>query len=430
MAPGYDAKLMTRTLSRRVAFVAGDPASFVLVSVAVNCLALARSYIAMRSLDYADLGILTILQTVILLVGLLQLGVINGGYRLLCSAGGQERMHINNLVWSVVAVLSVVAVMGAVVAISGAQRSAFLVAVFLGVLAGISTLLRTWMSNQLIAAVKLRQLNQVNLLSTGVSMLPLIFVSASPFLACSISIVAQPLLFVLVLLWRESDMRPTEVCLSLPLLRRVLMAGFIVFLTSVFLLLNSQVERWLIVSQMGVESLGHFYLALLFVTLHALVPSSLDAVFMPRLVTAHARGDYALLRRELRRFMGVTFVYTVLVVALVILLARPVLHWLLPGYIPDLRYVLLLLPGIAVFGLVAPLAIVFNVLIQYRFYFIAYASGTVTTIGLLVGYIKVRGTLDLAGLSIVKSLSYGIIAALIVFGYLRTVARHRELRFF
>jgi O-antigen/teichoic acid export membrane protein len=427
-ATGGDASVMFRDVSRRIGF-AGGSAAFVVVSVVVNVLTLLRSYVAMRVLDYAELGFLAVLQTVILLVGLLQLGVINGGYRLFCSVEPAERARINNLVWSVIAALAVVSVLLGLIAIPDAPGSTYRVAILLGIVAGILTLLRTWMSNQLIATVRLGRLNEVNALSMGISMLPLLFVGTEAFLVCALTIVAQPLLFVMMLLWREADMRPAALYWSAPLLRRVLAAGFIVFLAGVFLLLNAQVERWMIVTLMGVEALGHFYLALLFVTLYGLVPGSLDAIFLPRLVAAHGSGDHVLLRSELRRFMFVTLAYTFAVVATVLLLARPLLAWLLPRYLPDLDFVFLLLPGIAAFGLVAPLAIVFNVLIQYRFYFFACASGTVVTFGVLAGYVGVHGTLDLTTVAIVKSLTYGVMAGLVVTGYLRGTAAHRELRF-
>lgn len=74
--------------------------SFVLVNVVVNMAFLLRSYVSMRVLDYQDLGLAVLLQTIILLVSALQFGVINGGYRLLCSETGEAATQINNLVYT------------------------------------------------------------------------------------------------------------------------------------------------------------------------------------------------------------------------------------------------------------------------------------------------------------------------------------------
>lgn len=404
--------------------------SFVLVNIVVNMAFLLRSYVSMRVLDYQDLGLAALLQTIMLLVSALQFGVINGGYRLLCSETGEGARQINNLVYTFVGALTLV-----LLAISGISAALFpgdggvALVTFLGIVAGILTLARNWITNQLIATVMLRRLNQVNMLSALVSLAPLALVSRAPLLICLGSIVLQPLMFVIGLLVIEPGLRPSRWVVSAPLFRRILAAGFVVFLTGVFLTINSQIERWSIVSCIGVAGLGHYYLALLFLNLYNLVPTSLGAVFLPKLVQTHMHQDRAGVQQQLRAFLRVTLYYSAAVMLCVWPLAAPLTALLLPQYLPDLRYVYLLTPGVLIFGLSNPLAIVFNVLIQYRFYFYAYGLGTVATAGLVGLYILSSGTINLDVLSVIKSAVNVLMAVIITAGYLVIARNHPEFRF-
>jgi hypothetical protein len=84
-------------------------AQFVVANVGVNLLFLVRTLIALVILDYRALGLVTLLQSIVLLIGVLQFGFLNGGYRLLCSAEGDEAGRVNNLVYSFMAALGLLA---------------------------------------------------------------------------------------------------------------------------------------------------------------------------------------------------------------------------------------------------------------------------------------------------------------------------------
>ena len=141
------------------------------------------------------------------------------------------------------------------------------------------------------------------------------------------------------------------------------------------------------------------------------------------------RGDDPAVARELRRFFYATTLYALAAAAAVALLARPVLTQFLPKYLPDLRFVYLVMPGVVLFGLTAPFSIVFNVLIRYRFYFYAYGLGTIATVTLLAAYILSGRSFDLAVLSVVKSVVSILMAVVVMIGYRSFVVEHPVFRF-
>jgi len=406
-----------------------DRSVFVAVNVAVNILFLLRSYVTMRSLTYSDLGLVALLQTIILLVSALQLGVINGAYRLVCSEDEQGVRTVNDFVYAFICALaSVLFVGGAVAALLSGDRDYALVTL-LAIFAGILTILKNWMTNFLIAKVMLQSVNRVSAVSALVSILPLVYVRSSPLLICLGSIILQPLVFVACVIVFLPSLRPRALRWSTPVFRRVMAAGFIVFLTSVFLVANAQIERWSILSYLGTDGLGRFYLALVFLNLYTLVPTSLDAIYLPKLVQSYSRNDYARMRLDMRRFFQVLTAYSATAAICVWLMAPPFLKALLPKYLDDLEYVYLVLPGVVVFGLTAPFAMVFNILMRYRYYFYAYGLGTLATAALLGGYIYNTDTITLRALSIIKTVVYLAMGTVIILGYIVSSREQPGLRF-
>jgi len=417
------------SLSMLRGWLANERAAYVVVSVGVNLLFLVRSYVAMRVLDYSALGQLVLLQSVMLLVGTLQFGVINGGYRLLCDADDVNARRISNVVYSFVLVIALGCMVVGAVLVARSDSVAVGLMLALGIGAGLIGLLRSWITNMMTARAVLVQLNRASLVAAAVSMLALLAVPLAPLAACVASVLVQPVAFVLFTLLADRRWRPSGLALPPALLRQVLTSGFIVFLTGLLVQVNAQLERWYVVDHMGLEALGHLYLAILFVNLFHLVPSTLDALFLPRLVAANAAADAHRLRLELRRFLALLAGYSLVASAAVLLLAPPLLSLLLPKYVPDLHYVNLVLPGLVLLTLTNAVAIVGYVLIRYRTYLMAYGAGTLLTAAVFGLGLASGLTLDLEQVSLLRSATYALIGLLLLAGFVIMSREHRQFRF-
>lgn len=406
-----------------------ERSAYLAVNVGVNLLFLVRSYVAMRVLDYTGLGQLALLQSVMLLVGTLQFGVINGGYRLLCDADDSRARQISSLVYSCVLVLGLgCAAVGAVlVARSDSAEVGLMLS--LGISAGLLGLVRNWISNMMTARAALAQLNRASVVAAAASMLALLAAPLTPLAACVASVLVQPATFVLATLLADRQWRPGALALPPALLRQVLASGFIVFLTGLLVQVNAQLERWYVVDHFGLEALGHLYLAILLVSLFQLVPNALDGLFLPRLVAAHAAADAHRLRLALRRFLALLLGYAIVAWAAVALLAGPMLQWLLPKYVPDLHYVHLVLPGLVLLTLTNPVAVVGNVLIRYRTYLVAYSAGTLLTAAVFGLFMGSGRSLDLEQVSLLRSTTYALIGLLLLAGFVLMSREHRQFRF-
>ena len=408
---------MFRALNKLAAPQLGEKTGFVVVSVAMNLVLLGRAFVTMQVLDYRELGIAALLQAAIMLIGMFQLGFINGGYRLLCSASDAEAVDINGQVYVFFVAVGATVCLGAIaIMLVGDDEGARLLAP-LGAVGGIATLVRTWMTNQFIARANLRRLNHISIASNLASLAMLAFIPVDPLAACLAAIVVQPLAFVGFAVLRDRSLLPDRLIVSRRLVREVLAAGFLTFVTGILLQANSQLERWYVGSVLGLDALGHLYLATLFVTLFQMVPVALDQAFLPPIVRAHSGQDRAGVRERMRQYALVTAVYCLTATLAVAVLARPVVGLLLPRYVGDLRYLYLSAPGVILLAAAGPMSLMFSALIRYRTYVVSYATGTALTgaafgIGLLSGQ-----ALSLDLVMMVRSGANAAIAVLILIGF-------------
>ena len=229
----------------RIAALLGDQRfAFVAVNILVNLLLLARSYVTMQVLDYRELGMAAMLQSILLLCGALQFGFLNGGYRLLCSAEGAEARRINNLVYTVIGALCIAFLAVALVASSVLDADDLVIVGWLGAIGGGATLLRTWMMNQMVAKVTLARLNWINLVAGAASVACLLALPLDPLAACLAAVVAQPIAFAVLGAIADRSLLPTGFEFGRSLVRAALKAGFALFVLNLLLQGNLQLERW------------------------------------------------------------------------------------------------------------------------------------------------------------------------------------------
>lgn len=397
---------------------AGDQRTiYVAVNFGVNMLFLVRGYIFMLVLSYRDLGLITLLQSIVMLLGILQFGVLNGGYRLLLSAGEAERDRIVNFVYSFIVVLSGVALLVAGVAALMLERSADGWMGILGVVGGAATLVRVWQTNQMIANGRFGLLNSINMGSALASLAVLGFSPVAPLAACMAAIVIQPVIFVVAAWFAKGADKPGRFALSLDLARRILATGFIIFLAGILLQVNIQLERWYVTAELGVGALGHLFVAIMVVTLLQLIPAALDVIFLPAAVRANTRQDGPAVARVMRTYFFLLLGYAAVTGLAIWYLAEPVLTLLAPSYVPDLRYVYLIAPGALALSVTSALALTFTVLIQYRFLLVAYAAGSLALAGVFALALFYGDELTLSQVAIARSAGLGLTAALVVAGW-------------
>jgi len=402
---------------------------FVATNLVANLIFVARSYVTMHALDYRELGIVTVMQTIMLLVGTLQFGVLNGGYRLLCSADGAEARAINNLAYSCFALIAVASLMAGLAIDGLSSAGVALWVIVTGIAAGALTLVRNWVNNQMIAAAMLGLLNRVTMWSAVLSLLPLLLIERAPLAACILSVAIQPAMFVLAVLLARPGLRPDGWSLDRALLARIMTAGFYIFLSGLLLQLNAQAERWYVARFLGLDALGHLYLALLVINLFSIIPNAVQSLFLPRVVQAWDRRDASAIATGMRQLVCGNLAYCGVAALAVAFLARPVIDLVLPRYGEDLVYVYLILPGLILYTMGGAVGVMFNVLIRYRSYNIGFGAGALFTIAAFAAGPLFAIRYSLGDVSMIKSCAYGLSGLIFLGGFWLLSREFGEFRF-
>ncbi|MES2016807.1 MAG: hypothetical protein V4484_09940 [Pseudomonadota bacterium] len=395
---------------------------YVVVSLLVSFVGFVRAFLFMHSLGLVELGILVFVQTIAQAVVLMQGGLINGGYRIYAGNRDQEQQQINNLLFSCFAILSgTVLLAWTICAVSGVVFQMSFALLLGALILGLATLLANWLTNTLLGSQRIAEINRINLWSVlvSVALLPLAYLGG--LWGATLALAAQPIVFVSVCLLRHRPLRPQRWELQLPLIRRVLSFGFIPFLASIFVLLNYQIERWAIAGLLGAADLGRFYLVFLYATLFVLVPGSIMSIFYPKALRAHQDAQGTLFKAIVRRHALLILAYAALVAGVTLLALRPMVALLFPEHEPNVRYVMLFLPGLVALVLCDPLTLVLNVALRLRVLLWAGLS-SVVLLSALIAAATMLGLFDLRAMAVIKSL----VAASTFTIYATYVLRHRK----
>lgn len=307
----------------------------------------------MRTLELGDLGQIAMLQTIVVVVGFVQLGLINGGYRLYAGADSSSGSQINNAVMTNLASLSLLLLSAVLMlqfiggfSIPNVESETLLIGCFIGV----AMMGATWVNNTLIAQGKLGISSVVNLSASATSLLVAIAPGPDKYEMALLAIILQPIcLFVLALVIHPPS-RPS-IAVDGKLTRRIIEIGFAPYCAGIVALTNFQIERWFIVAELGGEAVGKYYLSIVYWTIFSLVPISLLNLFYPKTVSAYDRRDKQLFNTLVRKHMYVLLSYIVTAV----ILTYAFLPWALESYLKyyseQKKIVYLIMPGLIAYVL-------------------------------------------------------------------------------
>jgi O-antigen/teichoic acid export membrane protein len=374
----------------------------------------------MKYLGLFDLGILTIIQTIIMSVGLLQLGFLNGGYRIFSLGISKESEQINNQIFTYISGLSFFLIIVWICLLPFKfDISDYLI--LIGIFIGILSLTCNWLTNALIAKQFYKKLNEFNLISTLLSIVALPLIYWFKIYGAIIVLLIQPVLFISMCLVMHKDLRPTQFIIDKSLIRDILKFGFIPFLTGIFTLITNQIERWSILGWLGTVSLGKFYLVFLFSSVYILIPASINNLFFPKTMRFYQERDYSKIKQVIERYYAVLAGYILVAVILTLLFLKPLVIWLLPIHLESVKYVYLILPGLILISLSEPIGLLYNASVILKPMFWAYFSSVILFIVLLAFFIA-RDQLSLDNFAIFRS----VIGAFILLSFSLSYIKSRE----
>lgn len=331
----------------------GPKYRYVAATILVSLLAFARNLFFMKSLDLASLGQVTLMATLIMLVGFVQVGLINGAYNQYAARDREVNRRIVELMTTGVLVL----IPPAIIVTWILQKTEILVEVVwpatlaFGVAAGIATLASTWLNNALIADGHLGRSNLINLSAVLLSLLAA-FLSLDYGLGAALSsLLLQPLIVAFAAMVLDPNLRPRSLGVHRETLELIFRLGLMPFLAGLTVLLMYQVERWSIAAVLGSEALGEFYIVLMYTAFFGLIPDALLNVYFPQAKRAFVAYDPQLLMTFVRHHQRDLLAYCLLAVVVTVFLMPPAIERFLPAFTGSAGLVYYALPGLVLFTL-------------------------------------------------------------------------------
>lgn len=337
-------------LSKFFDFVTNYRYRYIVINTLVSLISIGRNVIFLNLLGLADIGQIALMQTIVLFVGLLQFGTLNGAFILFAEDKPEQTQRIVNLLTAAIAGLLTLAMLGAL-----AGAGSLLVPLVapetavIGLIAGLCTLASGWMNNLLIAKGALDRSNLINIVAVSASLAVAISSASYGLSAALASILVQPLMVAVGALIVERSTRPTWASPDLETLKQLLQQGLMPFLGMLTVLLVYQIERWAIVFTLGAEALGQFYLVMMYTTFFALVPAALINVHFPPAKRAFQNAQLDQFKAIRLRHSAELFAYGALAIGTTFALLPIAVKTVAPQHESSIPLVWLVIPALLIF---------------------------------------------------------------------------------
>lgn len=373
----------------------------------------------MRAMNHSDLGQIAMLQTIVVVVGFLQLGMINGGYRLYAGADSALSHRINNTVMTCFLTLASALLPALLflqylfkVEISNIETETLL----MGFIIGFATLASTWVNNTLIAKGRLGVSSAVNFTAATLSLGFVLIPDTLELHQAFIAFLIQPLSVLVLALIIHQPSRPRS-SLDGGLIKEIVVLGFAPFCAGVVTLANFQIDRWFIITELGSESMGFYYLTIVYSTVFILIPVSMMNLFYPRTIKAYEARNKAIFFNLKKQHLNLLIAYVVLTIIITFCLLETIIESYLPSYLGFENLVFLSLPGLIALALFDNIALVLQAA-KKMFNILVFSLSCLLLNTLLLIYLVNADKLSLETASLAKSTSY-VLAYLLVLSDLR-----------
>lgn len=394
---------MKHILFKRSAW-ANPSALYIFINILGSTVGFGRSYFFMRWLDTSDLGIISLVQTIIMFLGMFQIGLLNGGYRIFALGKKAQQQNVNNVLFTFFSLLAgITLIFWLILVLSGGKIIISNSLMFVSIVIGLLTLIMNWLVNVLIGKQLIRNINQINLIAIIASCILLPMIITGGFVGAIVNLVVQPLLFIVIALLKFKDLRPTAWNFDIKLVRYILSFGFIPFLAGIFNVLNLQIERWSIANILGTKALGEFYLVFLYTTLFILIPTSLSNLFFPKAIFAYENNDITTFAKLIKKHFFLLGGYLFFIVLFTVFVLQFFIDLLLPKYSNDVIYVYYFLPGLVALVLCDPISIILNATVRLKLFLYAGGFGVILNI-ILIYIVNSQGIFSLVYMSWIKTL--------------------------
>lgn len=387
--------------------------SYVVIRLFISMIRFVRGFVFMKFLSLSELGIITLVMAVMGIFRLLQIGLLNGGYRIF-SVDNPNKWRVNDTIYSYFSIVGIIISVG----ISIAYLLDFLTATelffsFSATVFGFLLVLNNWNRNILIAHQKLKEINRIEITATILSLLMLFSVYYLKVYGALIVIFSRELIFYTLTIIKNKNYLPQQFTFQIKEVKWILSFGFLPFLAGMVTNMNLQVETWSIASFLSTEALGSFYLPKLYISLFMIIPLAISKLFFPETMRAFVKGDFKTVKNIIKKYFLINIGFSIFAVIATWLFLEMIIGMAIPKHLIGIKYVWLVLPGLVFYVIFQPVNLIFNAAV--KLYPFLWASGAALALTVLtVPIVGLFGELTLNFVAIIKCLSYIITSSVLL----------------
>ena len=333
----------------------------------------------MRIFPLKDIGSVSFIQSIIMLIGFTQLGLLNGGYRLISKSNNQTK-RINSFIFSYNSYLFIIVVLVVLMIDSLFGIKYEISLVYFSILAAFVTVLANWVSNVYIAEQKLSLLNKLNVISLFVSFFSLIIFQISSIWSGILFVTSQSFVFIIfAFYWGKYKFY------FMRLDRRtfvyILSVGFIPFLLNIVGGVFMLFERWIIKKDLGEESLGSYYLVFAYTMFFQIVPTALNNIVFPNaLRSMNKKTESYIMVAEFKSYFIKLLGYSIIMGFLTYFLSGPLIQIFLPQYLSSIRLIKIVFWGLFILNLSQPYMLIFQIKMDFKKLLLVYTLASIITL--------------------------------------------------
>ena len=339
--------------------------SFITINIIVAFLGFVRSFAFINFFDFNELGIITLVSTGAMLISFFQIGLINGGYRIIALQDKTSNEKVNNVIFSYIGILYLILIILSAINLFLKIYSNTSI-ILLVITIGIFSLVTNWLTNTLIGAREYKRLNLANIISSLVSLGSLILAYYFGLIGALLSLLLQPLLFVGIVFITDKKEIPTTFDLDFKHIKYILKYGFIPFLSGIFFLLYQQIERWSVNYYLGPDAIGKMYLVFLTTTLWLLIPTSINSLFFPKAVKYKNDNNIVEFKLIIKKYFLINILYSIISTLIIYFFFYPLIDIVFPKHSPYVYLVYIILPGLIIRTLSDPIGLFFNSIVYLK----------------------------------------------------------------
>lgn len=324
-----------------------------------------KSFVLMKLFPISQVGTISFMQSVIMFISFTQLGLLNGGYRLIAKSDSHLR-RINNFIFSYNFYLLICSLLVILIVYFLLSLDINIYIFIYSVIAGFIAILSNWISNLLIADQKIEILNKVNIYSLSLSFLCLILFPFSSLWAAILFVTSQSFILISFSLYFGGYKFELQI-LDKRTFIYILTIGFTPFLLNILGSIYLLFERWLISADLGIESLGNYYLVAAYTIFFQILPGALNNLEFPDAMRSFKKQtDPIVILKGLKSYFFKLLLYSALTGVLTFFLAEHLVKYFLPQYLNSVLYIKIVYCGLAMITLSQPMMLVFQIKLQYK----------------------------------------------------------------